>query len=97
MRSSLLVRLVTAIALAVIVGVPGLQDLNPLPAEAQTSVYGVPLGGDVWTGALAAPGDAPLAQAPAPEATEPLIVRFRPRAPRILSAQCDERWTTWWW
>jgi thermitase len=84
MRSSLLFRLLVVFGLIAIVGVPSLSELAPGTAEAQTSVYGMPVG-DVWSGVMAAP-EHPSEAAPdvAGGQTEPLIVRFRPRAPRSV-------------
>src|SRR5215218_5885765 len=83
MRSSLLIRLLVAIGLIAAIGVPGLQQLDSVPVAAQPAVYGMPAS-DLWTGVMAAPGEAVYAAEGAPGPTEGLIVRFKPRAERSV-------------
>ena len=85
MRSSLLLRLALVFGLAAIIGVPAFHDLEPITAQAQTAVAGMPVS-DVWTGELDETGGATTLSTnregnSASAATEALIVRFS-RAPR---------------
>jgi thermitase len=87
-RSALLFRIMIVIGLLAALGVPGLQELNPIPAEAGPVASGMPVS-DVWSGVLAAPG----ATVPAEDGTEPsepLIVRFRPRAARAVQVNAHQ-------
>src|SRR3954466_10648105 len=81
MRSSHIFRVILIIGLAAVIGVPGLQQFEPTPVEAQTSVYGMPAS-DVWTGVMAEPRQTAAVDGDAGGPTQPLIVRFRDNASR---------------
>src|SRR4051812_30009700 len=90
MRSSLIFRVILIIGLAAIIGVPGLQQFDPTPVEAQTSVYGMPAS-DVWTGVMAAPGEAESVGDNSGGPSESLIVRFRPNSSRSVQVSAHQQ------
>lgn len=90
MRSSLTVRVILAVALAAIVGVPGIAALDPNPAEASRSAQGI-TGGEVWTGVLSnQTDDKKHGDDGSSEPSAPLIVRFRPRLSRPMQVNAHQ-------
>ena len=86
MRSSLMMRLAIVVASIVLIGVPGLQTLEPASAQAQSGDD--PTAADTmppntaWTGEVDQSEPDPARAASPSEPTVPLIVRFRPTATR---------------
>lgn len=73
-----MVRLAVVAMLIAVVGLPGLNGSDPMPAVALSAIQGMSAG-NAWSGVLAAPSGAQSEADDPSTPSEGLIVRFRPR------------------